>query len=163
MSDLPSTQDELVARMLGGRQVLEVTLSRVAAQQMEAPLLHDGWSVKDMLGHLGYWEAQIVARFATLQAGKQPEPVTELDAVNAQALSAWRRLSLAEVRHREQDAYERLLDLARQASSDELFGPGHFPGGDQNPFVLSIANNTWEHYAEHLPELSAWLDSGVHS
>jgi len=160
MSELPFTKKTLLDAMTAGRREFDEVLARIAPDQMETPVLHDGWSVKDMLGHVGYWEAEIVARFATLRAGGKPEPVTDLDSMNARALDDWRRLSVAETRKREREAYDGLLGIARDASTGELFDPGHFAEATQNPFALSIANNTWGHYAEHLPELTAWLDGG---
>ena len=90
-------------------------------------------------------------------SGKTPEPVTDMDALNAQVLAESRRLSLDEVREREQAAYQALLDTVEAASHDEIFEPGYFAWAKGNAFVGWIEGNTWDHYAEHLPELVAWM------
>ena len=69
MSELAWTKEELLAQIFTAREELEATLARVPERQMGAPILHDGWSVKDTLGHLGFWEELAIARFNLLRAG----------------------------------------------------------------------------------------------
>src|SRR5512140_2451619 len=109
MSEPEFTKQSLADRIMSARQAFEETLMRVPAHQMETPILHDGWSVKDVLGHLGFWEARTLARFADLRAGTPPEPITDMDALNATVLADTRRLPLAEVRRQEGQAYRALL------------------------------------------------------
>ncbi len=161
MSEFPTTRESLVAALQAGRKELEAALSNTSAGQFETPALHDGWSVKDVLAHLGYWEARIVTRFAVLRDGGHLDPVSDLDAINARALTEWRELPVDEVRRREREAYDGLLAIAGEASPAELFDPSYFPGANGTAFVQSIANNAWEHYAEHLVEWVAWLAGGV--
>ena len=158
MTKMKYTKEKLVARMLAARQVFDETLARVPEKEMQTPILHNGWLVKDMLGHLGFWEEQTIRRLGILRAGGTPEPVGDMDEVNEQALVEWRKLSLEVVRRHELEAYTRLVKLVRDATPDELFKPGHFAGAKDTAFVDWLAGNTWEHYDEHLPELVAWLD-----
>lgn len=161
MSELPSTRESLIAALQTGRKDLEAALSNTSAGQFEIAGLHDGWSVKDVLAHLGYWQARVLTRFAVLRDGGHLDPVNDLDAINARALSEWRELPVDEVRRREREAYDGLLTIAREASPAELFDPAHFAGANGTAFVQTIANNTWEHYAEHLVEWVAWLAGGL--
>lgn len=158
MNEQAFTKANLLQRILNGREQLDATLGRIPEKEMEEPLLHDGWSVKDVLGHLAFWEETVPLRFETGRAGREPEPMGDMDALNARVLADFRRLSLDEVRRREQAAYRRLLDMVADATSDELFKPGYFVGTGEHPFLSWIAGNTWGHYEEHLPEINAWLD-----
>jgi hypothetical protein len=158
MSKPEFTKETLTAKILSGRQAFEEILARVPEKDMEAPVLHDGWSVKDVLGHLGLWESLTVSRFNLLRAGHVPEPVRYLDVLNARVLADLRLVSLEEVCRREQESYQQLLDMIQNASDDELFKPGYFAGANGNSFAAWIPGNTWEHYQEHLPEILVWLD-----
>ncbi len=160
MSD---TKESLLAQIYAGREELEATLARVPEEQMQAPILGDGWSVQDLLGHLAFWQDLLVARFAALRAGRTPDPVTDIDALNARILNDFRHMSLEEVREREQAAYQQILDMIESASDDELFKPDTFAWTNGNPFLVWIPGDTWEHYAEHLPALQAWLDKNIGS
>lgn len=155
------TKENLMKRVVNGRTAFEETLARVPEDQMQTPILHDGWSIQDMLGHLAFWQELMTARFAALRAGQIPDPVTDFDALNARILNDFRHLTLDEVNEREQAAYQQVLDMLEDATEDELFKPDHFAWANGNPFVAWIAGNTWEHYEEHLPELQTWLDANV--
>lgn len=160
MSD-EQTKEDILNLLLSTREKLEAALARVPEEQMQSPILHDGWSVQDMLGHITFWEERAVDNFASLQAGLTPDPITDMDAINARTLSEFRRFSLEEVRLREQVAYQHVLDMLESASEDELVNPNHFDWTNGNPFVAWIAGDTWDHYTEHLPELQAWLDANT--
>ena len=156
-----STKESLLARLFAARETLEAALVRVPEEQMQTPILHDDWSVQDMLGHITFWEERAVANFNALRAGLTPDPVNDMDAINARTLRDFRHLSLEEVREREQTAYQQVLDMLESASEDELFSPNHFAWTNGNPFVTWIAGDTWDHYEEHLPELQTWLDANT--
>jgi hypothetical protein len=150
-------KQDLTARILTGRTQLEAALSHVDEERMPLIILHGEWSVKDLIGHLGFWENNVVSLFNTLRAGKTPEPSPELDALNARVLSESRKQSLSEVRRQEKTAYQKVLALIKDASERELFDPAHFPWTEGRPFENYISDNTYGHYEEHLPELAAWL------
>lgn len=151
-------KSELISKMETGRGQLESVVRRVDSERMPLIVLHGRWSVKDLIGHLGFWETSIAALFNTLRAGKIPEPFPHVDVVNARALVESRRQSLSEVQRQEQAAYQKLLSMVQGATEAELFAPGYFPWTEGRPFAELIADNTYGHYAEHLPELNAWLD-----
>lgn len=150
-------KQDLTAKIVAGRAQLEAALSHVDEERMPLIILHGEWSVKDLIGHLGFWENRIVSLFNTLRAGKTPEPSLELDVINARVLSESRKQSLSEVRRQEKAAYQKILALVKDASERELFDPAHFPWTEGRPFESFISDNTYGHYEEHLPELAAWL------
>ena len=150
-------KQELTTKILTGRTQLEAALSHVDEERMPLIILHGEWSVKDLIGHLGFWENSVVSLFNALRAGKTPEPFPELDALNARVLSESRKQSLSEVRRQEKGAYQKVLALIKDASDRELFDPAHFPWTEGRPFESFISDNTYGHYEEHLPELTAWL------
>lgn len=150
-------KQDLLEKIVSGRTRLDAALSRIDEERMPLIVLHGEWSVKDLIGHLGYWEGFVVSLFSTLRAGKTPEPFPDIDILNAQVLSLSRKQSLSEVRRQERNAYQKILALIEEASTQELFNADHFPGADGRPFESIISDNTYGHYAEHLPELSAWL------
>jgi hypothetical protein len=150
-------KQELVAQITSGRASLDDALAKVGDSHMDLVILHGEWSVKDLFGHLAFWEETVVELFHILQDGKTPGPFPELDAVNAQALAESRKYSLADLLEREKAAYQKVLALINDATADELFNPAHFPWTGGKPFEELIRDNTCGHYEEHLPELIGWL------
>jgi hypothetical protein len=147
---------ELKENILSGRQQLEAALVRMTDHQMTLTILHGEWTVKDLLGHLAFWEETVAELYATLRAGQEPAPF-ELDALNAKMLAQWGPVPLSEVKTREKAAFQRVLTLIETASEAELFDPAHFPWTGGRAFEGFFQDNTCGHYEEHLPEIIIWL------
>jgi hypothetical protein len=148
----------LLANMRAGRERLAAALAQMDEARMVEPVLYGLWSVKDMLAHLGFWEQHIVAAYRVLQRGDIPDPApdeTSLHAVNARVFAEHRGRPLADVQREEGQAYQALLSLAETAPVDDLFDPHRFPWTQGHPLAELIANNTYEHYDEHLQDLQS--------
>jgi hypothetical protein len=150
-------KQELTDKILASRAQLEEELGQISNERMLMVILHGEWSVKDLIGHLGFWESRIATLFPLLKAGNSPEPFKDIDVLNGQAVDEMRTLSLAEVRRLEKAAYQKILAVIKEASDPELFDPDHFAWTEGRRFEEIISDNTWGHYEEHLPELQAWL------
>ena len=154
---LSMNKQELTAKILSGREQLDAALSHIDEERMPLIILHGEWSVKDLIGHLGFWEESVVLLLGNLRAGKTPEPIADIDALNARVLSISRKQSLSEVRRHEKTAYQKILALIKDANDKELFNPTYFAWTEGRPFENYISDNTYGHYEEHLPEVLAWL------
>jgi hypothetical protein len=157
MESQMSSKKELTEKILASRKQLDAALAHVDNERMPLVILHGEWSVKDLIGHLGFWEAHVVSLFTTLRMGRKPLPSLELDALNAKVLADSRRLSQTEVQRQEKKAYQDVLALIQKATHEELFDGSHFAWTEGRPFYTFIADNTYGHYEEHLPGLLAWL------
>jgi hypothetical protein len=145
---------ELLANIRTGRQQLEFALARWSEEQMLVPVLHGGWTIKDLIAHFGFWEGRVVTLYGQLSRGEEPaadEP--PLDELNAQAYRQNRAGTLDEVQREERAAYTQLMALTANASDDDLFNPQRFAWIQGKPFVEWIENNTYGHYAEHATDL----------
>lgn len=140
----------LLANIRSGRARFESTLAPLSDDQLQAPELHGGWSIKDLIAHLGFWEQDTALRFGALLRGAEPpdEGLT-LDELNARVYAQNRHKPLAEVRLEEQAAYEQLLLLVENALDDDLFNPQRFAWTEGRPFADEVVNNTYGHYEQH--------------
>lgn len=148
---------ELKEKIMASRQDLETAMARVRDDQAGRVILHGEWSLKDLIGHLGFWEENVVKLYEILSAGQQVPAMEDMDAMNAQAISDWGARSLDVVRRDEQAAYHAVLALVDAVAEANLFDPAFFPWTEGRPFAEIISDNTCDHYEEHLPELIAWL------
>ena len=146
-------QAELLVRIRSGRSQFESALAPFSDDQVLAPILHGGWSLKDLIAHLGFWEQHTALRFSALLRGVEPpdEALTQ-DEPNARAYAQNQHKPLAEVRLQEQTAYEQLLLLVENAAGDDLFNPQRFVWTEGKPFAEWIEGNTYGHYEEHLAD-----------
>ena len=71
-----------------------------------------GWTLKEMVGHLAYWESTIPAFVDSLRAGTSRD-CGDVDAQNANAAAEARGLSREEVLLRWDDAHSEMLEVAR--------------------------------------------------
>ena len=154
-------KDALIDLIHAGRSQWESALAQLTPEQMTAPALFDGWSVKDLVAHVGAWERTAAAVFAALLSGQAPDfKIDEiaLDAFNARFFAEHHDQSLGEVMAGEQASYELFLSLVEGASEADLFDPDRFAWMQGAPFAEWVGANTFEHYDEHLVNLPARLE-----
>jgi len=152
---------ELMHNLQAGRRRLEDALAGLRDDTLLAPALDNGWSVKDLLAHLAFWEKRagdiylglVIGDIADLEGAD-----LTVDELNARALKQSRPASLAQVRENEAWAFHALRRLAAAAPEEHLFDPLCFVWTGGRPFAEWIADNTYGHYDEHLPALLAWRD-----
>jgi hypothetical protein len=104
-----------------------------------------GWSVKDMVGHLGAWMALAETRLLRIEAGNEDHVPEDIDALNAQFLAALHDQPWATVWTQAQSARAQMLRIwvrlpARSADADAW-----------------VRKSGAEHHLEHLPRLRAWV------
>src|SRR5215208_1980944 len=154
-------RQELLANMRAGREQLDAALARIAPTQMIEPILDAGWSVKDLLAHIGWWEHRIVSTYHSLLHNDIPDPALDampVDELNHMIYVENATRSLPEIQRDERRAYDLLVSLAETAPEADLFEPHRFAWTEGQPFVAWITGNTYEHYQHHLPVLHTLID-----
>lgn len=149
-------REELVDRIHRSRVELDDVIARFDRGDLTEPALANGWSVKDIIAHIGFWERRIVTLYDILVRGEVPEDAIgaeSLDELNARMYGENQLLPLGIVQINEQEAYHDILKIAETAPASDLFDPHRFAWTGGRPFYHWIADNTYEHYADHLPDL----------
>ena len=161
------TAEEIVDRVERGWHELE---SLVAGLDDEGLSLHrapDGWAVKDHLVHVAAWEHWLLALFehreklAAMGAGTANRDV---DGVNQVVYENHRDDSAQDARRYFREAHERLMAVLRGRSTADFEKPyATFfnPGEEKNeqPVLVAVAGNTYDHYAEHVQWIKEQLES----
>lgn len=151
-------RDELLRQIRDGRAELESAMALFGKRDLTEPLLDSGWSIKDIIAHIGFWEQRMVNLYGILSAGDVPKDAIDgetLDELNARVLNENRLLPLGIVQINELTAYRALYRVAETAPDDDLFDPGRFAWCEGEPFFNWIVINTYGHYADHIPDLEA--------
>jgi uncharacterized protein (TIGR03083 family) len=146
-------------RLLGQLETAWTALADAYAGLPEARLLEPGvvddWSVKDVVAHVTTWEREALTHLPLIIAGGTPPRYAAqggIDAFNARATEAGRRLSLAEVLQRRDETHARLLDFVRRQP------PGTF--GSRTRARRRLRLDTYGHYPEHTEAIRAWRERG---
>ncbi len=153
-----NTKQELLTEIHAGRERLEAALAPYDTAAIESTLLPNGWSLKDLLAHIAFWEQKAAEIYRALLRGDipdTPDPANpdDVNRVNAQAYETYHRCPVSEVQRLEAAAYDDLLNLVEKMPDADLFDPQRFPWLRGDPFAEWIIGNTSGHYDEHLAAL----------
>lgn len=105
----------------------------------------EGWSVRDMLAHIGAWLAEAGLLLEQMRVGTYVEGELDVDAANARFFELMRDIPLGTVLLQAWAARTRMLAAWAQLPTPRP------PEADR-----WLAKAGAAHYAEHLPRLHAW-------
>lgn len=127
---------------------IEMTCRSLSAEERERHGYFEddgGWSIKDLVGHLGAWMAQAETHLLRIEAGNEDGGPDDIDALNAQFLAALHDQEWSTVWAQAISARAQMLRIwvrlpARSAAADAW-----------------VRKAGAEHQLEHLPRLRTWV------
>jgi hypothetical protein len=141
-------RDDLLRSEDQGWAELRSLLDALSPQQtLEPGLTPEGWSVKDLLWHLGAWSAEAGVMLERIRTGTYDvkDQATNVDELNARFLDEGRRVDLATAKSELYAARNRAL--VEWAALPEVTPEAEEWFRESGP----------EHYQEHLDDLRAWV------
>ena len=154
------TKERILTKLQAEHEALLEVLARVPAEQMTEPHFEGGWSVKDLLAHITFWERRPLDRIQATLRGDDPPPLPTgtVDTINAQAYAASRDRPLAEIEADFHRTFQELLDLVGSMSQEDLDDPRRFPWTRRVPVKRYLNVDGYGHYTEHTRQIRAWLE-----
>jgi hypothetical protein len=141
-----ATKRELLAAEDAGWVELNGLIESLTPAQMEEPgYFSEGWSVKDLMAHIGSWQAEAGQILEQIRMGTFRDDPVDVDKLNAFFYEANHDLPLSVVRAEMFSSRNRML-------SEWSKLPEVTPKAEEW-FVESGP----EHYAEHLERLREWV------
>lgn len=153
----PTTKAALLDHMHKSHQTLLALLSRIPDERTDEIALYDTWSIKDFIAHIAWWQQNASERLAILLRGETPPLMLDYDHINATILEDHREMTLDQVRGLEVISFAALERVVRSASEADIFYADRFPAARGNALIGGIADNSYEHYAEHIDDIRAWM------
>ncbi len=137
-------------------QALGSAVDSFSDAEMEQPGAVEGWTAKDLLGHIAFWTQEAARNLQLIASGKGDEVVrpgsdAAVDEWNEREYQLRKDRPLAEVREEWLDSFQK----AMQALAD-------FPAAmleakvNEETALASLAVDTFEHYREHMAQLIEW-------
>ncbi len=151
------TREEVLAHIAEGRGAIERILDRLPSHRLTEPGLGGGdWSPKDLMAHLGHWEAALIHNLGGPPTAVAPQGSESATNAAVHSLNRDRPLEdvLAEFAAVHRDLVARVGRL-----TDEELNSLPYPGATDLVWQ-HIAAETWGHYPMHLAELEAFADPG---
>jgi len=140
---------DLLAKIEHGYVASRAVLEALPAERWDETL-PAGWTLKQMVGHLAYWEDTVPPFVESVRTGVARESAGTVDEQNAQAAASVKDLSRDEVLKRWQDAHERVTGMVRSLNEDELAN---------ERIIEKLAGDTFDHYPDHFADLGAAIKS----
>lgn len=162
----PETKTTLLEHIADEHKQLEQTLDRIPTAQLVEPILADGWSVKDVLVHITWWERRMVQLVQSALRGQSTAPLTlpgeqqpaTVDQINLQIFNNNRERPVEEIIAERQSSYGQVIALVEMLPDDILADPTDLETVLGRPLIPLIAGDTYAHYREHNDTIMAWLD-----
>lgn len=150
----------ILTRARESRQRFDAVLANFDDDQMIVTHDPEGWSLKDVMAHITFWESYALTRLQEATHGCTPElygdiSEAQLNAINQDALEAGRGRSLDQVKDDFAHIRRELLDAIQGVPADED-DPWWALWPEPNTPKRLIAYNTWDHYDEHLADVQKW-------
>jgi hypothetical protein len=151
------------ATLLDDIRATHAPIESAAAALDDAALLGlapglDGWTRKDVLAHVAWWNLHSADIVAGVRSGVDPYPggdePWDPDAWNARILADNRDRAPDDVRRGEAASFARLVVAVEAATDEELFGEDPHPWLD-GTLAETIAEDSTLHYPDHVPHLAA--------
>jgi uncharacterized protein (TIGR03083 family) len=163
--DRQMSKAELLARIDAEHEQLLTLLQRLTDEQLQQPVLEGGWSVKDVLAHISWWEQRMILVLEAASRGEAPPSLLQpgedweiaIARLNQETFLANRERALDDVRGSFQRSFQQSVAAVAALSEEQIFDPAALGAVLSRPAFEMIADNTFEHYREHREAIHDWL------
>jgi hypothetical protein len=162
MDDAPN-KSQLIEKIRRSRTELDALLNGMDPSLKTRPGVAGDWSVKDILAHITWHEREmlnVIQEHALVSSELWDLP---LDQRNAIIYSQNKGRALKDVQDESATVFKSLMQALPSLTEEDLHDPSRFPDmpPDWQPWDL-FAQNTYEHYEDHLADLRAWQEKNLH-
>jgi hypothetical protein len=158
---------QLLVVLASERDRFQRLTDAVGAARMDEPLVPGSYSMRDIIAHLSAYEHALVTSLKEAEAGRVSVDTVldrpDLDARNAAVLEATKHRSAAEVVTTFRETRDQLEACVRLLNDDELTNAEATawfvePRWHRRQALWQcIADDTFEHQQEHIPDIERWL------
>lgn len=146
--------DRLLGKLDAAWIAFDASFAGLDDAQLLVPGVTGAWSVRDLIAHVAWWDAEAIAHLPLiLTGGSAPRySVTYggIDAYNALMTERKAGLSLDEVRHEAADTHTRLVDYLLSLAPDDVMV--------NERFKRRLRLDTYGHYPIHTADILAWRE-----
>ncbi|MFN8475533.1 MAG: ClbS/DfsB family four-helix bundle protein [Anaerolineae bacterium] len=137
----------------------EDLLNSLSEAQVNAPVLEDNWSLKDVMVHLWAWQQRTVARlegalnnqtpqYPDWPANLDPEQEGQPHELNAWIYKTYHDQPWSTVYQNWRNGFRRFIELTEAIPEPDLLEPNRYPWFDGYPLMLYV-KASYEHHDEH--------------
>ena len=151
--------DDLLERAWRDREALAALWSGLSDEEMtRRPGPQPEWSVKDVIAHITWWEGSVVNWVSRALSGEMLARTETTDEVNAHVFEDNRDLPLATVLDAFEASFPPLESLLNRLTDEEI-NDAEICDIRGMPLLNFLVGNTFAHYADHVDDLRAYVES----
>jgi hypothetical protein len=147
-------RSQLLKRLEKAWEAFKESYAGLSDSELMEPGVLGGWSVRDIIAHVTWWEEEALTHLPLILDGRKPPRYSVtyggIDAFNAQMTERKRCLSLSEVLRQQDDTHRRLIDFIQRAPEDQLTR--------ETRFRHRLRLDTYSHYPEHAEAIRKWRE-----
>ena len=133
-------------------------LAEVDKSRMTEPGLPGGWSVKDVIAHITWYEREMIGMLKAMALEGSDLWQFPQDERNVPIYEENKDRPLEEILSEAEQVYDQLFEAISSLSDDELVDPSHFRYMPDEWIPWDVmAGNTYKHYYQHIPDIREWL------
>jgi DinB family protein len=143
---------KVLQRLVTAWKALLDSYADLSEGELLEPGVTGGWSVRDIIAHVTWWEEEALTHLPLVLAGGRPPRYSEMyggiDAFNARMTEQGKALSLTEVLRQRDDVHRRLLSYLERVPDDQL--------ASETRFRRRLRLDTYGHYPKHARAIREW-------
>lgn len=152
-------RQDVLTTLLYGRRDWDALLEEVDEVRIQQPGVCGKWSIKDLIAHVTWFEAEMVELFRSCTLSGSPLWELKTDQRNERIFQDNQFRSLDDIRQESLKVFAHLLTAIEEVTPAALLDPGEISGmpADWDPLEI-LASNTWGHYEVHSRHIRDFLN-----
>lgn len=148
---------ELLRRLDHEYRRFHTAIARLTPAQLQTPGVVGAWSIKDVIAHFIVHEQFALHELEHALRGERYRPEEpETVIMNDRAVAGRRSQSLDDVLQAWNESYHQVVAAVRSLTDAAFDATGPIVQLLEDTIDGALGNNTYGHYAEHLPAIEAW-------
>lgn len=147
-------KQQLLGKIDSAWSAFRESFAGLSEAQMTRPGVTEGWSVKDIIGHVTVWEEEALKHLPHILEGVRPPRYADLyggiDAFNALKTAENRARSLHEVLARSEVVHDRFVAYVAAAPDEQIV--------TDTRFRRRIRLDAYSHYPIHTTAIREWRE-----
>ena len=159
--DAPEDIQQFIGTIQSTWSAWETLIKQVLEERMTQPGAAGDWSLKDIIAHITWHEKEMVGLISAHALVGSELWNLPTDERNSAIYELVKDHPLEQVLAESEQVHQQLMDALPTLSNQDLTDPSSFPNmpPDLQPWMI-IAQNTYEHYEDHMRDVQRWLEEG---
>lgn len=155
----PLTRDEMLERLDASKAAFDAAMAGKTDKVLSTIPVAGNWTVKDILAHFIAHEQLALNELRAARRGERFDfKWASMDEFNAEAVDSRRAASLSGLRLTWNASCEEVADTIKALTDEDLDPDGPLVTALGTTIDGALAKNTWDHYAEHVPDIERALN-----